>query len=81
MIGEQGRPTLSRHSGRNDFFTARGRAGYDKNRDDFNKLIWRNNSPKWAFDDATFDRTAAAFYNPDHVANCDPQLPLAVRSR
>ncbi len=42
--------------------------GYDKYRHDFNKLIWKNVSPKWDFDDATFDRTAASFNNPDHVA-------------
>src|ERR1700751_2381547 len=50
------------------FATERGRAGYDKNRRDFNKLIWQLASPKWKFDDATFDRTAASFDNPDHVA-------------
>ncbi len=50
------------------FATERGKAGYDKNRRDFNKLIWRQASPKWNFDDATFDRSAAAFDNPDHVA-------------
>ena len=50
------------------FSTERGRAGYDKYRRDFNKLIWQIASPKWNFDDATFDRTAAAFDNPDHVA-------------
>ncbi len=50
------------------FATERGRAGYDKYRHDFSKLIWRIASPKWNFDDATFDRTAAAFDNPDHVA-------------
>ncbi len=50
------------------FATDRGRAGYDKNRRDFAKLIWQLASPKWSFDDATFDRTAAAFENPDHVA-------------
>jgi pimeloyl-ACP methyl ester carboxylesterase len=50
------------------FATERGRAGYDKYRRDFSKLIWRLASPKWNFDDATFDRTAAAFDNPDHVA-------------
>lgn len=49
------------------FATERGRAGYAKNRNDFNKLIWRIASPKWAFDDATFDRSAASFDNPDHV--------------
>ncbi|WP_242342885.1 alpha/beta fold hydrolase [Anaeromyxobacter terrae] len=50
------------------FVTERGRAGYERYRRDFNKLIWRNASPRWAFDDATYDRTAAAFDNPDHVA-------------
>jgi pimeloyl-ACP methyl ester carboxylesterase len=49
------------------FATERGRAGYDKNRHDFSKLIWQLASPKWKFDDATFDRSAAAFENPDHV--------------
>ena len=49
------------------FATDRGKAGYDKNRHDFNKLIWRLASPKWNFDDATFERTAASFDNPDHV--------------
>jgi pimeloyl-ACP methyl ester carboxylesterase len=48
--------------------TDRGRAGYDKYRHDFSKLIWQLASPKWNFDDATFDRTAASFDNPDHVA-------------
>jgi pimeloyl-ACP methyl ester carboxylesterase len=50
------------------FSTERGRAGYDMYRNDFNKLIWQIASPKWKFDDATFDRTAASFDNPDHVA-------------
>jgi len=50
------------------FATERGRAGYDKYRHDFSKLIWQIASPKWNFDDATFDRSAAAFDNPDHVA-------------
>jgi pimeloyl-ACP methyl ester carboxylesterase len=50
------------------FATERGLVGYDKNRRDFSKLIWRQASPKWDFDDATFDRSAAAFDNPDHVA-------------
>jgi pimeloyl-ACP methyl ester carboxylesterase len=49
------------------FATERGRAGYDKYRDDFAKLIWQLASPKWNFDDATFERSAAAFNNPDHV--------------
>jgi pimeloyl-ACP methyl ester carboxylesterase len=50
------------------FATERGRAGYDKYRHDFSKLIWQLASPKWNFDAATFDRTAASFENPDHVA-------------
>jgi pimeloyl-ACP methyl ester carboxylesterase len=50
------------------FATERGRAGYDKYRRDFAKLIWQIASPKWNFDDATFDRSAASFDNPDHVA-------------
>jgi pimeloyl-ACP methyl ester carboxylesterase len=49
------------------FATERGRVGYDNYRRDFAKLIWRTASPKWNFDDATFDRSAAAFDNPDHV--------------
>ena len=49
------------------FATERGRIGYEKNRNDFNKLIWQIASPKWSFDDATFARSAAAFDNPDHV--------------
>ena len=50
------------------FATERGRLGYDKNRREFSKLIWQLASPKWQFDDATFDRSAAAFDNPDHVS-------------
>ncbi len=50
------------------FATERGRAGYEKYRDDFAKLIWRLASPRWDFDDATFARSATAFANPDHVA-------------
>jgi pimeloyl-ACP methyl ester carboxylesterase len=50
------------------FATERGKAGYDKYRREFSKLIWQLASPKWQFDDATFDRSAAAFDNPDHVA-------------
>jgi pimeloyl-ACP methyl ester carboxylesterase len=49
------------------FATERGREGYEKYRSDFSKLIWRTASPKWQFDDATFDRTAKSFENPDHV--------------
>lgn len=50
------------------FATERGRLGYEHNRHDFAKLIWRTASPMWAFDDATFERSAQAFDNPDHVA-------------
>jgi pimeloyl-ACP methyl ester carboxylesterase len=50
------------------FATERGRAGYDKYRREFARLIWELASPKWAFDDATFARSAAALDNPDHVA-------------
>jgi len=49
------------------FATERGRAGYAANTREFAKLIWHDASPKWAFDDATFERSAAAFDNPDHV--------------
>jgi pimeloyl-ACP methyl ester carboxylesterase len=49
------------------FATERGRSGYGKYRHDFAKLIWQIASPKWNFDDATFERSAAAFNNPDHV--------------
>jgi pimeloyl-ACP methyl ester carboxylesterase len=50
------------------FATERGKLGYSQNRYDFNKLIWKIASPNWDFDDATFDRTAASFNNPDHVS-------------
>jgi pimeloyl-ACP methyl ester carboxylesterase len=50
------------------FATERGRGGYEKYTRDFSKLIWQLASPKWSFDDATFDRSAKAFENPDHVA-------------
>jgi len=50
------------------FATERGRAGYDKYRHDFAKLIWQLASPQWDFDDATFERSAAAFDNADHVS-------------
>ena len=49
------------------FATDRGKRGYDKYRRDFSRLIWRLASPQWHFDDATFERTAASFDNPDHV--------------
>ena len=50
------------------FATERGRAGYDRYRDEFARLIWRTASPRWEFDDATFERSRPAFANPDHVA-------------
>jgi pimeloyl-ACP methyl ester carboxylesterase len=50
------------------FATERGELGYRNNTRNFNKLIWQTASPKWHFDDATYDRTAASFSNPDHVA-------------
>src|SRR5258705_10874705 len=49
------------------FATERGRAGYEKYRDDFAKLIWKIASPNWKFDDATFVRSAASLANSDHV--------------
>jgi pimeloyl-ACP methyl ester carboxylesterase len=62
------------------FATERGRAGYDRYRHDFAKLIWRLASPKWNFDDATFDRSAASFNNSDHVAITIHKLSLASRT-
>ena len=50
------------------FTTDRGQQGYAKNHHDFAKLIWKNASPKWNFDDATYERSAPALENPDHVA-------------
>jgi pimeloyl-ACP methyl ester carboxylesterase len=50
------------------FATERGRLGYEGNRNAFAKLIWQTASPTWAFNEATFDRSADAFTNPDHVA-------------
>ena len=50
------------------FATERGRRGYEADRDGFARLIWRTASPRWSFDDATFERSAQAFRNPDHVA-------------
>jgi pimeloyl-ACP methyl ester carboxylesterase len=49
------------------FATERGRVGYEKYRHEFARLIWQIASPKWNFDDATFDRSATSFDNPDHV--------------
>jgi pimeloyl-ACP methyl ester carboxylesterase len=50
------------------FATDRGRLGYEANRRDFNRLIWKLASPRWSFDEATFERSAASLDNPDHVA-------------
>jgi pimeloyl-ACP methyl ester carboxylesterase len=50
------------------FATERGRAGYEKYTHDFAKLIWQIASPKWNFNDATFEKTATSFNNPDHVS-------------
>ncbi len=50
------------------FATERGQRGYEANRKEFARLIWGIASPRWNFDDATFERSAAAFANPDHVA-------------
>jgi pimeloyl-ACP methyl ester carboxylesterase len=50
------------------FATERGRAGYDRHRHDFARLIWQIASPEWNFDDATFERSAASLNNPDHVS-------------
>jgi pimeloyl-ACP methyl ester carboxylesterase len=59
------------------FATERGRVGSDHNRRDFAKLIWRTASPKWRFEDATFDRSAASFDNPDHVPIAIHYAPAA----
>lgn len=50
------------------FATERGQAGYAANTKEFAKLIWKTASPKWDFDNTTFDRSATSFENPDHVA-------------
>jgi pimeloyl-ACP methyl ester carboxylesterase len=61
-------PAAERHWWyQHSFATERGRAGSDRYRREFAKRIWRTASPKWALDDATFDRTAQSFDNPDHV--------------
>jgi pimeloyl-ACP methyl ester carboxylesterase len=49
------------------FATERGRLGYERYTREFAKLIWQTASPQWKFDDATFERSAASFDNPDHV--------------
>ncbi len=61
------------------FATERGRAGYDKYRHDFAKLIWQIASPKWDFDDATFDRTRGGLRQSGSRRHRHPQLPLAAR--
>ena len=63
------------------FATERGRAGYEKYRHDFAKLIWQLASPKWNFDDATFDRTRRGVRQSGPCRHRDPQLPLAARPR
>ncbi len=50
------------------FATERGRAGYEASTRDFAKLIWETASPQWHFTEATFNESAIAFDNPDHVA-------------
>jgi pimeloyl-ACP methyl ester carboxylesterase len=61
------RQRLSDRQPQHGAVAAKGRAGYDKYRHDFAKLIWQLASPKWDFEDAIFDRTAASFNNSDHV--------------
>jgi pimeloyl-ACP methyl ester carboxylesterase len=70
QAGKQPLPPAAEHLWWYQFYfaTERGRAGYEKNRHDFAKLIWKTASPQWQFDDSTFDRSAAALENPDHVA-------------
>ena len=63
------------------FSTERGRAGYDKYRYDFAKLIWRTASPQWRFDAATFDRTREGVRQPGSRQPGDAQLPVAARAR
>ena len=61
------------------FATERGQAGYEKYTRDFAKLIWQIASPKWDFDDATFDRYRGRLRQSGSCRNRDPQLPLAAR--
>jgi len=63
------------------FATERGRAGYEKYRHDFAKLIWQLASPQWKFDDATFDRSAVALRQSGSCCDRRAQLPLAARTR
>jgi pimeloyl-ACP methyl ester carboxylesterase len=69
-VGEAPLPPEAEHAWWYQYYfaTERGRAGYAQYRNDFNKLIWQLASPQWEFGDATFARSADAFYNPDHVA-------------
>ncbi len=69
-VGEAPLPPQAEHAWWYQYYfaTERGQAGYDRYRHDFSKLIWQLASPKWAFDDATFERSAVALDNPDHVA-------------
>jgi pimeloyl-ACP methyl ester carboxylesterase len=67
-IATHSSPTTVETTPRQRTSTERGLAGYRQNTHDFNKLIWKTASPKWNFVDATYDRTASAFTNPDHVA-------------
>lgn len=50
------------------FHCERGRAGLAQNHYELCKLLWRLWSPNWRFDEATYERTAASFNNPDFVA-------------
>ena len=63
------------------FHNERGRRGLTKNRREIARLLWRMWSPNWAFDDATFDRTASAFDNPDFVDGRHPFLSASLRAR
>jgi pimeloyl-ACP methyl ester carboxylesterase len=69
-IGKQPLPPEAEHQWWYQYYfaTERGRAGYERYTREFAKLIWRAASPRWKFDDATFERSAASFDNPDHVA-------------
>ena len=49
------------------FHSERGRNGLQKDRRAICRLLWKLWSPTWAFDEATFERSAAAFDNPDFV--------------
>jgi pimeloyl-ACP methyl ester carboxylesterase len=70
-IALSGRPAAPEHEHRLwyqwYFHGERGRAGLAANRRPLCRLLWRLWSPNWRFDDATFERTAASFDNPDFV--------------